>query len=123
MRITKRLLQSKGACVEQVELFAKLFPKGVMVTKALCVKHAQDFSWSWAATNLFTEQQRVEYFKIESSAMKKYEKIADLAWAQYKKIEDSAWADYEKIKDLVLSEYKTKCALAFYEASKQKKGR
>ena len=62
MKITARLLKFKGACKEQVEKFKELFPDGVEVTESLCVIHAQDFNWDWAAYNLLPlELQEVYY--------------------------------------------------------------
>lgn len=45
--LTLATLKSKGACVEQVALFRKMFGKSVQITEALCVEHASAFSWGW----------------------------------------------------------------------------
>jgi len=53
-KITVELLRRLGACQEERDFFAKLFPDGTEVTVELCVKHAGDFDWSWAAEELLT---------------------------------------------------------------------
>ena len=54
MKVTAKLLRSRGACKEQVALFAKLFPRGAEPTEALCRAHAAEFTWEWAALNLLS---------------------------------------------------------------------
>ena len=107
MKITKALLESKGACNTQVKLFAKLFPRGVTLTKAICMKHAQEFQWNWAAENLLSNTARAEYVKVTDKARKEYWKIEGLARAEYVKVEGPARAKYIK-----------QCAIAFWKASK-----
>ena len=68
--LTLATLKSKGACVEQVALFRKMFGKSVQITEALCVEHASAFSWKWAAENLLTAS----------------------AWATFEAAMASAWA-------------------------------
>lgn len=53
MTISAKLLKDKHACPEQVRLFRKFFgDRSVTVSEALCLKHAKDFYWDWAAKNL-----------------------------------------------------------------------
>ena len=118
MKITKRLLESKGACEEQVELFAQLFPKGVVLTKELCVEHAQRFDWDWAAEHLLEARAWEQYNKTRAPAWEQYIKIDVTAWEQYMKIEAPAWEQYKNITDPAYEQYKKQCAIAFYEASK-----
>ena len=44
-KITARLLQSKGACDTQVQLFRETFPRGVVPTVELAEQHASAFHW------------------------------------------------------------------------------
>ena len=129
MRITKALLESKGACADQVELFAKLFPRGVTLTEAVCVKHAHEFEWHWAAKHLLSYTAWEEYWKIDSLARAEYKKATDLALveyakvkglarAEYVKVEGLARAEYVKVKGLAWAEYKKQCSIAFWKASK-----
>ena len=68
MKITKELFQSKGACSSAVEKFASLFPRGVTLTEALCVKHVRDFDFTWAAQHLLSPTQRAEYERVRGLA-------------------------------------------------------
>jgi hypothetical protein len=66
--ITVKLLKSKGACAEQVNKFAALFPDGVEPTEALCFAHAQTFSWHWAAKKLLRAPARKAYNEAVAAA-------------------------------------------------------
>jgi cyclopropane fatty-acyl-phospholipid synthase-like methyltransferase len=92
--ITVETLRRLHACTDQVKKFAELFPNGVEPTLELCVKHAADFDWSWAACNLLTASARAQYDAACASA-----------WAQYDAACASAWAQYSPA-----------CAAAFYKA-------
>lgn len=52
MKITSQLLRDNGACTKQRLLFAKLFPRGAVVSRNGCLKVAQRFDWGWAAMHL-----------------------------------------------------------------------
>lgn len=47
--LTLQNLKDEYACSEQVKRFQDFFGSKVVVTKALCAKHASDFNWNWAA--------------------------------------------------------------------------
>lgn len=61
MKITVALLKKKRACASQLTRFAELFPDGVDVTEALCVAHARDFDWDWAAARLLPRKAYADY--------------------------------------------------------------
>lgn len=64
MRISIDTLRAHRACSEQRDLFFKLFgTEEIEVTVALCVKHAGDFDWYWAAEKLLPLEQLEEYDK------------------------------------------------------------
>ena len=52
--ITTKLLKSKGACADQIRLFAKLFPAGAPLTVETAVSVADKFNWDWAAEKLLS---------------------------------------------------------------------
>jgi hypothetical protein len=109
MKITKRLLQSKGACEEETEKFALLFPKGVELTGALCLKHAADFNFDWAAEHLLSPEQ-----------LKEYRRIKGPAWSEYRRIKGPARSEYLRIKGPAWSEYERSIAVAFFKATQVK---
>ena len=88
MKITIKQLRRLGACEEQVEKFEHLFGPSVIVTEALCVKHAQDFSWNWAAGKLLSAPAWEAYDEAATSAWKAYYK----AIAPARKARDEAVA-------------------------------
>ena len=91
MKITARLLKTKGACKGQVAKFTELFPKGVEVTEALCVIHAQDFDWNWAARNLLPLELQKVYDETEAAAWKVYYEARAAAWKVYEETEAAAF--------------------------------
>jgi hypothetical protein len=66
MMVTYRMLVSKGACVAQRDKFCQLYPNGVIITRELCVKHATDFDWNWAARNLLSGSARDAYLAVRA---------------------------------------------------------
>ena len=80
MKITVKQLRALGACEGQVELFEKTFGASVIVTEALCLKHADKFSWVWAAKNF-----------LSALALKAYDEATASAWKTYGKATASAF--------------------------------
>jgi hypothetical protein len=73
--LTIDTLTAKDACAPQVDLFRELFGESVTITPELCVEHAAQFDWGWAAENLLTPNSRAEY-----------ERVCAPAWAEYKRV-------------------------------------
>jgi hypothetical protein len=106
-KLTLKTLIAKGACKDQVELFKAAFGGRVDVTVALCVKHAGQFDWSWAARNLLSEAGRTDYDRARAPAWADYERAIVEASADYDSatVEASivyhratapAWAEYNR---------------------------
>ena len=75
-------LRKLGACHSQVAKFKEIFgDKSVAVTVELCVAHAQDFNWDWAANNLLTAPARSEYYRVVAAAKTEYDRVVAAAWA------------------------------------------
>ena len=83
MKITIRLLKSKGACEDQIEKFKTLFPEGVVLTEAACMDHAQTFNWGWAAEMLLTPKARKLYDETCAPARKLYDETCASARKLY----------------------------------------
>ena len=75
MKITARILKLKGACIGQVALFKSLWPDGVQITEALCIAHASEFDWGWAANNLLSAPAWAEYERVRAPALAEYERV------------------------------------------------
>jgi hypothetical protein len=79
--LTIKTLIAKGACKDQVELFKAAFGDSVDVTVTLCVEHAGQFNWSWAAHNLLSKAGRTDYERAVAVARSDYERARAEAFA------------------------------------------
>ena len=68
MELTAKLLESKGACPNQVALFRERFGESVQVTEELCVAVDTEFNWDWAATNLLSARAQKAYSEATARA-------------------------------------------------------
>ena len=124
-KLTSRKLKLLGACSSQIALFKELGRDTKEITLALCVKHASQFDWNWAAKHLLSppalaEYERVkapalaEYKRVEAPALAKYERVEAPALAEYKRVEAPALAEYERVKAPALAEYERMQARTFW---------
>ena len=95
-KITLRTLKAKGACRDQCKRFAALFPEGVEVTEALCIEHAAEFNWDWAAQSLLTAPALAEYKRTTATALAEYDRVTASAWAEYQRTTAPALAEYQR---------------------------
>ena len=93
MKITKALLVRKHACRGQVDLFAELFPEGVVITESICLAHATEFDWDWAARKLLRPPAR----KACVEAMAPARKARDEAYALAREAYALAWKPYKDV--------------------------
>ena len=105
-KITLRTLQAEGACIEECTHFATLFPQGVEVTEALCIEHATEFNWGWAAQHLLTAPAWTKYKRATAIAWAEYERASVPAWG-------ATWAEYERATAIALTEYRRVQASTF----------
>lgn len=54
-QITLLMLVDRGACSDYREAFHTLFGDSVLPTREVCVQHADDFDWDWAAEELLSD--------------------------------------------------------------------
>ena len=92
--ITLRKLKAKRACQVQLDKFKELFGSKVEITLELCIKHAHDFNFNWAADNL-----------LSASALAEYQRVTASAWAEYQRVTASAYAEYQRVTAPALAEY------------------
>ena len=112
-KITLRTLKDKGACREQRERFATLFPKGVEVTETLCIEHAAEFNWDWAARSLLTGPALVEFERVKASAWAEYDRTTVSALAEYDRVVAPVWAEYVRARASAWAEYQRTRAATF----------
>jgi len=103
MIIIAKQLEKLKACQKQIDRFRELFGESVEVSEKLCLKHAEEFDWHWAAGNLLSAPARQEYERIEAPAQQKYELVKAQARQEYKRVEAQACQEYERIRTQALS--------------------
>ena len=94
MKITLSMLEK--ACEPQRALFAELFGQEVELTLELCIEHADQFNWYWAAGNLLPQKACAAFEKAYYSARAAFDKAIAPAQAAYNKARESAIAEYDK---------------------------
>ena len=94
--ITYRMLEDKGACNTQVELFKKTFPNGAEVSVETAVSVASKFDFDWAAHNLLSEASRAAYKEAVAPLWAAYKEAVAPLWAAYEEAVAPLWAAYEE---------------------------
>ncbi len=125
MIVTLKELKRLYACSGEVARFEKLFGKSVRVTKKLCLKHAQDVDWDWAAWHLLKDDAWLAYLAARLPAWKVYWAARLPAWKVYEAAtqsaraanERAAWEVYNVVRLPAWEDYRTAKALAFYKAT------
>ena len=84
--ITAAILEAKGACEDQVKMFAALEKAGaISMTVETAVLFADRFDWDWAAKNL-----------LPAPLWKAYEEAAAPLWNAYREAEAPLWKAYRE---------------------------
>ena len=113
MPSTIKLVQLRGACEDQRDLFRRLFGRQVTLTLELAEKHAADFDFSWAAQNLLPVPLWAEYERQEAPLWAEYQRQEALLWAEYERQETPLLAEYERQKAPLWAEYERQKACLF----------
>ena len=113
MKVTPTRLRLLGACVAERRKFTEVFPRGVVVTEALCAEHAATFDWNWAAASLLSSGARAEYDRVRDLARVEYDRVCGLAWAEHGRVCGLARAEYSRVCGLAWAEYCRVRASAF----------
>jgi hypothetical protein len=113
MKITKRILQAKGAYASQVALFAKTFPRGAEITEAVCLSVADKFDWYWAAHNLLSPESCAKYRRVHALTYAEYQRVRALAYAEYQRVCAPAYAEYQRVCALSCEDHERVCAQTF----------
>ena len=102
--ITRKLLEAKGACREQVEVFAKAWPDGGPVTPENCLEAVRlGLDLGWAAQHL-----------LKAAALRAYDEGP--AWRAYEEARAAALRAYKEARAAALRAYDEAEAPAFYAA-------
>ena len=117
MKITKALLIRKHACRGQVDLFAELFPEGVVITESICLAHATEFDWDWAARKLLRPPARKACDEAHALAQKACDEACAPAWKACDEARVLAWKACDEACALAQKACNEACALAFARAA------
>lgn len=104
MKITLAMLEHAGACREQRDLFASLFPDGAELTVDLAVQHSIDFDWEWACC-LLSARGRAAYDKDRALATARYIDARAGIEAEYGKAAEAAYAEYIDARVVIEAEH------------------
>ena len=132
MKVTLKQLKRLKACKDQYDLFAALGLDGVKITEELCIKHAQDFDWDWAAHNLLRKPHWEAYFlttephrEAYDLAVKSSRQAYDLAIKPHREAYDLAVKPHREARDLAIKPHREALNLArakaFFAATQQEK--
>ena len=95
-KLTLETLTAAHACTSQVDLFRSLFGAETEVTLEICLAHASEFEWSWAATCLLTAEARPEYERAIAAAWAERDRAIAAARAEYKRAIAAARAERDR---------------------------
>jgi len=116
MKITKRMLQAKGACPNQVAVFAKEWPRGATVTLKNCERAAKlGLNVHWVSKNLLPKKLDDAYLVQRKALYDAYETqrkaLCDAYDAQRKPLDDAYEAQRKPLYDAYEAQRKS-----FYDA-------
>jgi len=94
--LTLSQLKAAGACAGALRRFTAAFGESTPVTPALACKHADQFSWNWAADNLLSAPAQAAYDRATERAWAAYDRAAAPARAKYAVAAARAWAAYDR---------------------------
>ena len=131
--ITLDMLWEKKACIEQREVFAKLFPEGVEPTPEICLSVADKFEWHWASKELLSAPARRLfnktvaparnlYYETVVPARKHFNETMEAARKHYNETTAPAWKLFDETVDPARKHYNETTAVAFAEAYQSMKG-
>ena len=98
MKITKRTLQAKGACPNQVAVFAKEWPRGATVTLKNCERAAKlGLNVHWVSNNLLPKN-------LDDAYEAQRKPLDDAYWAQRKSLCDAYDAQRQSLDDAYVAQ-------------------
>ena len=98
-RITVELLQEKGACSNQVAVFKKLWPRGIVPSlKAIRQAQKAELDLDWVARNLLSEPALKAYLEATAAACKAYNEATAAACKAFNEATAPARKAYNEAK-------------------------
>jgi len=106
MIVTLKRLEEFGACAEGRERFRELCGESCTVTEKLCVEHATEFNWDWAACRFLPVEAWAEYDKAWAPTWEGYKRACVAALAEYDKTRKAAYAEYRRVVEAAYAEHR-----------------
>ena len=89
--ITRKFLESNGACREQLDVLFEEFPAGGEVTLENCLRAATlRIDFDWAASHLLSAPAEKAYWEAKATAEKAYQEAKATAWKAYREANAAA---------------------------------
>jgi hypothetical protein len=104
-RITVAFLRKHEACDDQVDLFARVFPKGADISRDNILRaQAHYLNIHWLACTILEGPALVKYERVMESALAEYHRAMASAYAEYERVKASADAEYRRVKASALAD-------------------
>ena len=95
--LTLAQLRKAGACASELNRLKIIFGISVVITEELCVDHAGDCNWDWAARHLLSRPALAEYNHVTAAAWVEYTRVTAPALAEYNRVTAPARAEYNRV--------------------------
>lgn len=115
--ITRALLDKKGACQEEIDVFQEMYPDGVIPTPDECEKAQFRLSMFWAAKHLLTAKQMAKYRTLLERARVQYVKDTADFYAQRELACAPLQAALNAVRDPAMTERERRLAEVPYDTS------
>ncbi len=111
--LTLETLKLMNACYGQALLFQELFGDSVEITPELCIKHANDFDYNWAARNLLSKTGYDKYLIEKNAAWDKYRSEKNAAWDKFRATGHATSNKYLTEENVALDKYRAERHAAY----------
>jgi hypothetical protein len=120
MKITRKLLEERGAYCKQLKILYSEWPNGAEITEANCLRAAElGLDIGWAARKLLPEPLRTEYKRQKALIWAEYNRQWGLIWAEYDRQRELIWAEYDRQREPIWKEYKRQHTQMWEEYERQ----
>ena len=93
--ITYELLEEKGACMDELDIFQETFPDGVHVTAESILKAAEaELDMEWCAKTFLDRDDREEFFSLLEEAHKTCNKAMTEASQEFSRVTEESLRVY-----------------------------
>ena len=96
--LTAAMLSAKGPCQDQLDIFKREWPDGVLITRAVTARAvALELDLDWFAERFLRAAAWSEYERVTAPAWSEYERVRAPALSEYERVRAPAWSEYERV--------------------------